>query len=114
MVPFLGPEKVATFFGKDLLADLSLYPVAQELLGVGDKKPLECVGTHEETVCAFYLATKQFPQANYPALLKKVADEILFSQENLEERTQTVLKSWNAAHLIPTSLETIVRKALDA
>ena len=111
MVPFLGPEKVATFFGKDMLSDASLYPIAQELLGVGEKKPLECVGTHEETICAFYLAAKQFPQENYPELLQKIMTEILATEEDLEQRTHVILNSWNNSHLIPSDIEVVLRKA---
>lgn len=112
MVPFLGRDKTAQYFGKDMFADVSLFSLAEELLGVGEKKPFECVGTHEETICAFYLATKQYPASQLPSLLDKINSEILSKEENLEERSQQLLASWNNEHLIPTKLTNILEEAL--
>ena len=106
LVPFLGSETTARHFGKDLFADATLYPLAEELLGVGEKKPLECVGTYEETLCAFYLATQQYQEQNtqLPALLARVTKEILSTQVDLAARAATILSSWNSAHRIPPNL----------
>ncbi|MCA9369099.1 hypothetical protein KC721_02270, partial [Candidatus Woesebacteria bacterium] len=112
LVPFLGADKTSEYFGKNLYDDISLYPLAEELLGIGEKKPLECVGTHEETICAFYLGTKEFSAENTPNLLKKVQNEILSKEFNLEARSQKILTSWNDEHLVPEPFVNVLEKAL--
>lgn len=114
MLPFLGIEKTITIFGKDMYSDASLYYLAEELLGVGHKKPFECVGTHEETLCAFYLATQQYESSALPPLLKEVQKHILHAEKDLAHRTQTILTSWNADHLIPIQFETILKEHMHA
>lgn len=46
---FLPKEEVLDIFGKNLFDDEKLLPLFQELIGVKDFKPFECVGTPEET-----------------------------------------------------------------
>jgi len=110
MVPFLGKEKTAEYFGKDMFQDTTLYYLAEELLGVGEKKPFECVGTHEETICAFYLATKQYQGETLPPLLALVQEKILRSETELEARTQAIFDGWNLQHLIPAQFETLLKE----
>ena len=52
---FLSKEDVVGMFGQNLLADPSLVPLYQQLLGIRDIKPFDCVGTFEEVTVAFYL-----------------------------------------------------------
>lgn len=113
MVPFLGIQETTKVFGKDMYADASLYYLAEELLGVGTKKPFECVGTHEETLCAFYLATQAYGIEALPPLLAEVQTKILSKETNLTHRTETILKSWNTEHLIPSQFETLLKEHAD-
>ncbi|MBI2028621.1 MAG: endonuclease domain-containing protein [Candidatus Levybacteria bacterium] len=48
LAAYLSKEEVLTIFGKNLFEDKSLFPIFQELLGIKDFKPFECVGTPEE------------------------------------------------------------------
>ena len=70
------------------------------------------MGTHEETICAFYLGTKEFSAENTPNLLKKVQNEILSKEFNLEARSQKILTSWNDEHLVPEPFVNVLEKAL--
>ena len=45
---FLPKEKILDIFGKNLLDDKSLIPLFEELIGIRNFKPFECVGTPEE------------------------------------------------------------------
>lgn len=113
MLPFLGIQKTTKVFGKDMYADASLYYLAEELLGVGTKKPFECVGTHEETLCAFHLATQVYGTDPLPPLLAEVQTKILTNETNLDQRTSTILKSWNTEHLMPIQFETVLKEHVD-
>lgn len=48
MAAFLPKGEVLDIFGKNLLDDKSLLPLFEELIGVRNFKPFECVGTPEE------------------------------------------------------------------
>ncbi len=50
---FLSPEDLERMIGSQPLANESLIPLFQDLLGVGKLKPFECVGTPEETRSCF-------------------------------------------------------------
>jgi UDP-N-acetyl-alpha-D-muramoyl-L-alanyl-L-glutamate epimerase len=110
--PFMENQKIHSFFGKDMFADNNLWPIAQELLGIGEKKPLECVGTHEETIAAFYLSIKKYVDSDQklPLLLQIVQENIMKNEENLEERSQAILSSWNEENSIPKNLEEELKK----
>jgi len=49
LAAFLPKEEVLDIFGKDLFEDKNLIPLLEELIGVRNFKPFECVGTPEET-----------------------------------------------------------------
>jgi UDP-N-acetyl-alpha-D-muramoyl-L-alanyl-L-glutamate epimerase len=46
--PFVPEHDIINIFGKNLLEDQSLVPLLDQLSGVAENKPLECVGTIEE------------------------------------------------------------------
>ncbi|MBI2613907.1 MAG: hypothetical protein HYW62_03970 [Candidatus Levybacteria bacterium] len=48
LAAFLPKEKILAIFGKNLLDEISLLPLFEELIGVRNFKPFECVGTPEE------------------------------------------------------------------
>jgi len=49
----LPKEEVVKIFDKDLLNDSKLIPLYQDLIGKGEMKPFDCVGTFEESIEAF-------------------------------------------------------------
>lgn len=57
---FLSKRVVLKIFGKNLFEDENLLPLIKDLLGFGDMKPFDCVGTFEETQAALYLSTKKY------------------------------------------------------
>lgn len=48
LAPFMDKEPLVEMFGKNLLADESLLPLFEELVGERAFKPFECVGTPDE------------------------------------------------------------------
>lgn len=62
---YLSKGEVIKIFGKNLLADKTLLPLYQELLGLKNLKPFECVGTPEETRLAFFMIHKRGEYDNY-------------------------------------------------
>lgn len=60
LAPFLGKKELLDIFHKNLFTENLLLPLFQDLLGFGKLKPLDCVGTFEESRAALFLASKNF------------------------------------------------------
>ena len=58
LAAFLDKDQVVDIFGQDLFADASLLPLFKALLGRGEFKPFECVGTPEEMLVAMNRAAQ--------------------------------------------------------
>lgn len=59
LAAYLPKKEVVRIFGKNLFAEPRLALLFQELLGIKNFKPFECVGTPEETRHAFTLASER-------------------------------------------------------
>ena len=98
LAAFIPKKQVVEIFGKDLFADSALIWLYEELLGVRNFKPFECVGTPEETKLAFLLACERREFAGELAveMFKRV-----FGGEfaSIRESAKTLLAQKNAATL---------------
>jgi len=57
---FLAKKELEIIFGKNLYQDKKLLPLFRDILGFGKMKPLDCVGTFQESRAALYLASRKF------------------------------------------------------
>jgi len=57
LAAFLPKDRVLDIFKKDLFEDEILLPLFKDLLGYGDLKPFDCVGTFEESRAALAMAS---------------------------------------------------------
>ncbi len=104
IAPFLGLPETSKLFGKNLFADSALYPLALDLLGKTPAKPFECVGTIEETLCAFWLNVDALAGEPLPALLDQIQTEILASEPDLPARTAAIMLGWDEHNSVPAAL----------
>ena len=85
LAAYLPKKDVVAIFGKDLFADATLLPLYEELLGLRNFKPFECVGTPEEMRAALNMAStrKEFAEAPVMSLLERkyTAKEVLLHKE---------------------------------
>ncbi|MEP7167673.1 MAG: hypothetical protein ABI758_06900, partial [Candidatus Woesebacteria bacterium] len=65
---FVDDETITSIFGYPILENEALIPIIDELVGISEFKPFECVGTREESQVALYLALQKRPTA--PQLLE--------------------------------------------
>ncbi|MFA6353921.1 MAG: Mur ligase family protein [Candidatus Paceibacterota bacterium] len=59
LAPFVNRAELVKIFGKNLLNDSTLLPLFKDLLGFGNMKPFDCVGTFEEAKAALYLVSQK-------------------------------------------------------
>lgn len=64
LAPFIPPAGLFKIFGKNLFSDPNLDHTWNELLGLTEHKPFECVGTIEEVKKALQLAADYYPEVN--------------------------------------------------
>jgi UDP-N-acetyl-alpha-D-muramoyl-L-alanyl-L-glutamate epimerase len=109
--PFLDTEKTIEIFGQDLFTKKYLLDEALALLGKTETKPFDCVGTHEESMAAFYLCIEksQAHHPNLPILLQLVWDQVLSKQHSLKERSEKILHSWDQNHQLPGKMEVLIQ-----
>ncbi|NLM92994.1 MAG: hypothetical protein GX168_08625 [Bacteroidales bacterium] len=68
--PFLAENQLVKIFGENLFEKQSLAPLLDQLSGVADNKPFECVGTLNEVIAALNYSIRKRGGENLPALLK--------------------------------------------
>lgn len=66
LTPFLTDGEISRIFGREILEDETLIPTLQELAGMTDEKPFECVGSREEICCAMALGIRVREEKGLP------------------------------------------------
>lgn len=91
---FINKKEVIDIFNKNLFADKSLVALYKDLLGFGNLKPFDCVGTFEESQVALYLASEMFKDdIVVKALLNKIK-----TPKHLQDKVFRTVP----AHTLPT------------
>ncbi len=105
LFPFLDTVEVWRIFSQDLFSRPELASIALDLLTPGNK-PFECVGTHEENLVSFYLSVRKLQAQGIPLppLLRRVHDQVLAREADLEQRAVTLLGAWSLEHAVPQDL----------
>jgi UDP-N-acetyl-alpha-D-muramoyl-L-alanyl-L-glutamate epimerase len=67
--PFLTEDQVVNIFGTNIFEDKSLMPLFDQLTGVADEKPFDCIGTVREVNLALCETIRQRGEAELPFLL---------------------------------------------
>ena len=93
--PFVKHEKLVRIFGSDLFEDETLIPLLDQLCGMTEEKPFECIGTLDEVNAAMKYCLEKFPADKLPALLKHYRDHT------------------EAAKRFPGSIESLLHKFSD-
>ncbi|HEX8075006.1 MAG TPA: hypothetical protein VF545_08490 [Thermoleophilaceae bacterium] len=76
LAPWLGPERLESIFGANLLHDPGEVAGFAELMGVGGHKPFECVGEEDESAAAFRLIADR-PEWRDAVVVRHVRDAVL-------------------------------------
>lgn len=102
---FLPKNEVVTLFGKNLFEDASLTPLYQQLLGIKDIKPFDCVGTFEEVTVAFYLIHKKGEYKDDP-VIKMFERLVLPSIKDISKLENYVFQTGDT-HTLPEEFKSI-------
>jgi hypothetical protein len=104
IAPFTSPDQRTTIFGRDIFEEPEILSAIEELTGVRDHKPLECVGTLGESRDALVLTLARYQRDGVPAPrgLEKIAGK-LKDQSALPtlEAARATLTAWADDHELP-------------
>lgn len=101
MAAFLDTADLMEMFGANLFEDEKLIPLFEELLGIKNFKPFECVGTPEETQAAFILAHRCGELEDTPVMKMFVKDVL----KTIKKPDELLAKALEPAgeHFIPSA-----------
>lgn len=114
LYPFIEEKTLIKIFHKNLFKDQNLLPLMQELIGIKDFKPFECVGTKKESKIAFYLAWKKKKKSGgeLPFLLMWFERNIFPREKNWENISKEIMQGFDQKHFLPKEFERILKKKL--
>lgn len=104
--PFLYKDKLINIFGTDMFEDKELLNTFIELLGYGDNKPFECVGTYSEVRYAISKLIQRLEKLPY--LLQYYKDNY-----ELEDLNNKLESKWNDENNVPEEFINLVREELN-
>jgi len=115
LYPFVGEKQAIKIFGKNFFENKKLLPLMAQLLGEGEAKPFECVGTFAETRAAFYLSLVAAKKEgrDLPALLQVFEKKFLPKYGDMKSKSGKLLLLWNKNHCLPEKFEATLRAGLD-
>ena len=108
--PFLPAQEVMDIFGRNMLEDWDLKDTLDQLVGIKEEKPFECVGSRDEINTAAVLTIRRLEEAGepLPRLLSyyKTTDQY----RTCRARGDQYASYYDANHLVPDDLALLVRK----
>ena len=109
--PFLESREVEAIFGRNMLEDVSLRPTLEQLIGMQEEKPFECVGSRDEINTATVLAIDRMEREGkaLPALLAFYKDSGMY--EAYRAAGDPFSTYFDEENLLPGPLKELVRKA---
>lgn len=105
--PFLTQDELIRIFGKDLLDDYSLKPLFDQLSGIADEKPFDCVGTVKEVNLALCETIRLRKTSTLPALLAYYQNLQIFQASDSGDFTGAI-RGFGKDHHLPADYEKIL------
>ncbi|MEI8201491.1 MAG: hypothetical protein WCH34_00650 [Bacteroidota bacterium] len=109
--PFIPKKKMIEIYGSNLLNKDTLLPYFDELCGISEVKPFECVGTNEEVNVALQLLLQKTDQTELSFLLKYYQATYLHRQYS-HYAVESLLKQFNTEHFLLPQFEILLKQAI--
>ena len=108
--PFLTPQEVRDIFGRNMLDDWDMKETLDQLIGIEEEKPFECVGSRDEINTAIVLTIKGLEEAGeaLPCLLSYYKTTDLY--QTYRTRGDQYSSYYDGNNLVPDDLAGLVRK----
>ena len=104
--PFMETRKLEKVFDKELFDDITLKPIFDELTGVADVKPFECVGTPDEVNASVGFIVEHW-NGVLPVLL-----QTYFVEKKGNNNLLVLLSEFNNDHFVPKKYLSVLKNSL--
>lgn len=107
--PFISHERLCEIFGRDMLEDLEMIPVMDQLIGMVEEKPFECVGSREEvnTAISMTIAAMEQEGKPLPRLFMHYKTTPLYTE--YKEKENPYFTYYEEENLLPEQFAQLVR-----
>ncbi|MCK9219010.1 MAG: hypothetical protein M0P47_03035 [Bacteroidales bacterium] len=109
--PFLSSAALIEIFGKNLLDDPNLSQIFDQLTGIAEEKPFDCVGTIREVNLALCETIRRYGREEMPCLLELYRKSSSFKMYSLLSFSQ-FLKTFPTGSNLSPEFETILKNEL--
>lgn len=106
--PFIDDSQLKNIFKSDLLSNTKLKNTFDELIGIKEVKPFECVGTYEDVNIALKLILNKFDDQELPDLLTYYKTTFVY-QEYINSDPELYLAKMNEVHFLDTKFLRIMK-----
>jgi hypothetical protein len=111
LAPFIGSDRLEIIFGRNMLNDVDLIPVLNELTGISQTKPFDCIGTIDEVNAALVNLIRKLQDDELPILLCHYkSSEAYLQYQNFDFKS--LLNAFNPDHFLPKEYENLLRSFL--
>lgn len=108
---YLEDSKIVDIFGTDMLNDESMKELFEQLTGILDDKPFECVGTRDEVNIAVCMSIRHHEQNQKPLPLLYAYYKTTKYYEVYKDKTVNML-SFNEENHLPEQYKELVKRKL--
>ncbi len=114
--PFIPHAKMLEIFGSDFFETLPIQKYVTDLVGLGNHKPFECVGTEEESRLAVGLAIQKYKDEglDVPTFLIQVEKQLNLDENSLNTLGNNVYQKWSEDNFLPHEYEDLLRTKLSS
>lgn len=108
---YLRQKEIVEIFGTDMLNDETMMELFEQLTGLVDDKPFECVGTRDEVNVAICMAIANMKKENHPIpyLYQRYMKSSYYPAY---QRRRVDMEAWNDQNGLPDAYREILKKKL--
>ncbi len=107
---FLDRQQLLAIFGRDMLDDPQMQDLFEQLTGIQDNKPFECVGTRDEVNTAICMSLRHAQGQPVPYLYRLYAGTSYYAY--YRDRSVDLL-AWNRENLVPERYQQLLHEKLE-
>lgn len=109
--PFLTQERLTEIFGTNMAEDGQMQQYFEQLIGLSEEKPFECVGSRDEINAAITLTIRNYPEGKELPYLFRYYQTLGLYEQNLPV-CEDYFRYYDHENLLPTQFETVFAEEL--
>lgn len=116
LFPFTPYETMIKTFGSDYFRSPELEQAFKDLVGIGEHKPFDCVGTIDESRLAIAFSTRQYRSRGkeLPPLIHALEAQLGIAGEDvLTQLKMSVENKWDVQNFLPAKYAELLKNAID-